>query len=452
MDLLVGLDLGTTSFKAAAYDLTGVEIATSRVPTPWISDANGARITATILETASTEVLADCLSKLEGNFRVLGLGITGMSESGFIVDSSGNAVTPAYSWRDESGADASAALRETFGTDQFSARTGLPISLRLSIVKAHMQISRVPSARENLVWLSLPEWVSKSLGGSSDPEACQAARTGMFNIGKRRWDADLLSWAGLAPTAMRAPRTAGESWGCASRGDRHIVGATITLAGQDHVCAALGANAVDATDVFDSLGTGEAVIRSVPADFDPDMLLKAVKSGFTVGMHVLPGRGLYMAGLGTGARLSHVLTKLGVAGSKEYCSLCEAALSAESPEPPRWVVEAIELGLTSAPVNSDTADGLGRAETWRAALDLASRRCAEAVQRLDAVAGNHERIVAAGGWFQSAAFTEMRRSILGEMIVPPTNEAASRGAAMLAGVAAGVYGTHADIPRPVATT
>lgn len=446
MDVLVGIDLGTTSFKAVAFAIDGEEIAVGRMPAPWSRNVDGTTMTAEALAACAEAVLKACLVQVP-HYRVLSVGVTGMAEAGFLTDRNGTVLGPAYAWLDERGTSEAAVLKEDFQAEQFNSITGLPVTPRCSAVKLRWMNRLRPEGKAGLHWESLPEWMVKHLGGRRQPELSLAARTGLLDIHAGDWYEDLVGWAGLDTSAMITPAPAGQSWGHIRADHPHAAGAYLTVAGHDHVCAALGAGAIREFDAFDSLGTGEAVIRSAGA-MNRDAVGRAVTAGLTVGIHVIPGRLLLMAGLGTGARLSGVLTALGVNSAEERLHLEEQAAKADGPVPSsaQWAVEIVCKGLSATAIPEALDD---KAAIWRAALYAAGHRLVYALTLLEQFAGPHERVIGAGGWFQSSAFNHTRRKILGRSItLPRTTEATGRGAAILAGVACGIYESAVKAPAP----
>lgn len=444
-DLLVGLDLGTTSVKAVACTVGGEELAIGRVATPWSRDPDGTTMTADTVAGAAELVLQQCLAQLPGA-RVIAIGITGMAESGFLVDDTGAVLGPAYAWLDERGAAEAAELADDFAADRFARTTGLPVSVRCSAVKLRWMKRSGHHSGGGRRWESLPEWMAGRLGGRHQAELSLAARTGLLDLGRQDWDDELLSWAGLDKANMAPVAVAGSVWGSVHADHPCVPGATITVAGQDHVCATVGAGVIGETDAFDSLGTGEAVIRATHALTAGDTA-KAVSAGLTVGSHVIPGSFILMAGLGTGARLSRVLTALGVTSAADRLVLEQEAANPDAPRSAvEWAVDVVRDGTSSVPPPEEIRD---RAAVWRAATEAAGRRLKEALGRLERFSGPHGRLLAAGGWFDSDQFTRTRRTAVGRPItLPKVQEATGRGAAVLAGVAVGVYDSAVTAPLP----
>jgi len=97
----VGLDLGTTIAKAAAFDARGVQVAGSRVPMPpLVTQGQGAwQETGPILEAAVSAL--EALELAPGSVALVAL--TGQRDTSLLVDGAGHPVTPLLSWRDTRG-------------------------------------------------------------------------------------------------------------------------------------------------------------------------------------------------------------------------------------------------------------------------------------------------------------------------------------------------------------
>jgi sugar (pentulose or hexulose) kinase len=97
-----------------------------------------------------------------------------------------------------------------------------------------------------------------------------------------------------------------------------------------------------------------------------------------------------------------------------------------------------------------TLQGIGAdpspALVWRAALEAVADRAAELRAHIESVAGPSRRLVLAGGWARSPAARSVKRAVLGPFDWPQVTQAGARGAALLAGIAAGRYQGIDELP------
>jgi sugar (pentulose or hexulose) kinase len=202
--------------------------------------------------------------------------------------------------------------------------------------------------------------------------------------------------------------------------------------------AGLGVGVIAPGDVLDSCGTAEAIVRVAPP-LDAPARRRSVAGGVTVGWHVAEGRQALLAGLWSGLALREVLDDLGT-GEAGREGLSAGALAIAPGDAP-----ALELELHSLERSRVRLPAAAPAAVWRAAIDVVAREVEALIAHVDAVAGPHSRLVVTGGWSRDAAVFDAKRR-LGAIEAPPVVEAGCRGAALLSGVAAGLYASADDLP------
>src|SRR6478735_8078951 len=100
-EVVIGLDLGTTSAKSVARDLAGRTVALVEARTPWTTVDAGTEVTAQALLAAAVDLLHRVVLAAEtqiGTVRVLGVGVAGLAESGVLLDSMGEPCGPVIAW------------------------------------------------------------------------------------------------------------------------------------------------------------------------------------------------------------------------------------------------------------------------------------------------------------------------------------------------------------------
>src|SRR4051794_723299 len=284
--MLVGLDVGTTAVKAAAFDDAGRELSQGRAPTPWRTVPTGAEIDPGELLAAAVAAAREAVVAAGGG-HVAGIGIASMAETGVLVDAEGRPVVPSIAWQDSRGqAEAARLAREL---PAFAARVGLRPSELCTLAKYRWMRDHLPESARGARWHNVAEWVVLGLGGEPAAELSLASRTGFYDLhAQRPWD-EALAWAdapaGLMPDAVPA----GTPMGTAGDVLPEARGAVLTVGGHDHLAAAVGLGAAGEGDVLDSCGTAEAFVQA-SAPLTPERVERAVAGGISVGWHAVAGR------------------------------------------------------------------------------------------------------------------------------------------------------------------
>jgi sugar (pentulose or hexulose) kinase len=453
-ELLVGLDVGTTSSKAVVYGTDGGQLSVGRAATPWRSvpagpgRASGTELDANELLDAAVSALSHALADAPAG-PVVGVGVTSMGESGVLVDAQGRPVSPVIAWHDSRDADAVTRLGDVVGVEVFSARTGLPLRSQWSLTKHRWQLDTDPSAARAVRRLNIAEWIVRSLGGAEASDASLASRTGWLDLASRTWWTDALGWSGASASLLPPLVTSGTALGKATSavGLPRLAGAALTTAGHDHQAATVGAHAAGPGDQLDSCGTAEALVRTVPAGFPADDVSRLARAGITVGWHVLDGQWALLGATEGGLALSRVLSALG--GREALGDLDSAALQVATLEPGRDAV-SVEIDDSTSVTVAGIGDGVRPGEVWLAALGAITDQIQTINHAMTSVVGPHRNMVVTGGWSRSAALMQVKRRAFGELMRSEVDEAGARGAALLAGLAAGTYGGIGEFPAPAA--
>jgi sugar (pentulose or hexulose) kinase len=440
--LLVGLDVGTTAVKAAVVTAEGVELAHGRSKTPWRVTTTGAELDADRLLDSAWEAASEALRAVPDG-KVAGVGVTSMGESGVLIDRTGRPVTPVIAWHD---------VRDTAETDEldrdlgsrFPSRTGLPVRTQWSLTKHRWLVRNVPELASATRRLNIAEWVVRALSGVEASDLSLASRTGWLDLRTRRWWTEATAWSGIPETLLPPLAVPGDALGLVSSADApaRLRGATVTAAGHDHQAAAVGAGARDPGDELDSCGSAEALVRAVPAPLPETATAELVAAGITVGWHVLRDHWSLLGATEGGLLLRRVLNLLGRT-SVDLPTLDAQARCAPS-SPALRVSDRSGAGLEITGVGDEASPGL----LWRAAVDAATEQAAQLHQMMTKVSGPHSRLVVTGGWAHSAALVDAKERLLGPLLRPAVTEAGARGAALLGGLAAGIYADFTDLPSP----
>jgi sugar (pentulose or hexulose) kinase len=424
--LLVGIDLGTTRVKAVAVNLHGAVCGEAGRAMPWTHHGGRVEVDPTTLTHLARTVAAEAVH--DGQ-QVLAIGVTGMAETGVLVDGRGRPLAPAIAWHDPRG-DVDTIARE-LGTTEFQTTTGIPLTALPSLAKLLWLRRNLPETKRAVRFYSVGEWVVRGFGGQAVTELSLASRTGLFDVGRARpWDAalGLLDSPALLPDAVLAGTPAGRAAGDGV--PDALRGAVLTVAGHDHQVAAYGVGAATEGALFDSLGTAEALVRTVRAPLAPERMAVLTAAGMSVGWGVVADHLCVLTGLPTGLILNRVAVRLGATTSAERAALGEQALGAMD-------AGALEL-VDHEDARADATDGLTAALLWRFTVDGLVAESSRMLALIDAETGPSTEAVVAGGWLRNPALLAAKRRQYPAMRTTAIAEPGAYGAALLAAKAAGV--------------
>ncbi|WP_332665622.1 FGGY family carbohydrate kinase [Aeromicrobium sp.] len=427
-DLLsIGIDIGSTWVKAVACTPDGAVAHECRRPTPWQAGHGGtAELSPIVLTGLVHDLLDDLLDVTDAE--IDGIGVSGMAEAGVLLAADGTAAAPIIAWFDPRGGTELAATPADF-QQAFSGVTGLPVSPLASVGKLlHLRERGIDLARQR--WLSVPEFVVHQLGGDIAAEVSLIARTGLLDQETATvwpWALDVLGTPhGFVPEI----RTAGSSWGRHAR-----TGATLSVAGHDHLVASIAAGVVEDDQLYDSMGTAEALVRPLSSLLDAPTRTQLAASGLNVVRHMVAGQGVMLAGVKTGLLLRRVLQLVGVHDATGREQL-DRAVTALPPGAGRI------LDVTGARNNDGVlaitadVDGLSPAHLFAATLAHADREVERILELMDAVVAPAHSSVVSGGWSQMLSVQAARRAVLPNPTFSPRSEDTAVGAALVGAFAA----------------
>lgn len=437
-NLFAGLDVGTTNVKCGIFTKNGNLKAISSIPTPWRHIGSAIEMLPLDLKRAVDYVFAEVQSQVTGHIEAL--GITGMAEAGVILSASNDPILPILAWNDSRPDVVLKNLFSDIDYQEFMGSTGLPISSRPTIAKLKW-LKEEKALPLNARWVGVPEWISYLLGSRLISERSFASRTGLYDVIEDSWREDFQKLAFGHHILMPELVSTNDIVGIINKRDSIFDDSAIVIAGHDHICAAIGVGESNTWNIVDSMGTGEALSRLVPFEkLSKETIIQMVSEGMTIGRHPIPDHFAAMVGLSSGLILKNALALIGITGEFEESQNAIIKISTES------------LSVNKAPIFSDvkvetwnlTNDGIrySDAEIWRGALDFVGRRASNGVHLLDKYFGQHQKIIACGGWLKNTAIRETKRIYLGDYETSEVLEPGCFGAALIASQVVGNHKMH----------
>jgi glycerol kinase len=450
-DHILVLDEGTTSTRAIVYapDGRAIHVAqqelTQYYPQPGRVEHDAAEIWTRTIACAR-----EAVEKAGGIARIAALGITNQRETVVAWDrQTGDPITRAIVWQDRRTAPFCAGLREGGHEASVQGRTGLVLDPYFSASKMRWILDNVPQAREigdRLAFGTVESWlVWKLTGGLHISDASNASRTQLLGLDGADWDGDLLDLFGVPRAAL--PQIV-DNHGRFGACDPAILGTPIPICGLagDQQSASIGQNCLSPGDTKATFGTGAFILtnmgESLPAS-----------------AHRLLGTILYQEG---GRRIYALEGAIFVAGSlikwlRDELGVIQVAgeseaLAASVPDSagvqflpalaglgaPHWRPDAkgVTTGLTL---------GTRRAHIVRAAMESLTHQTHDLQAAFAADGADWTKLRIDGGMSVNNWMAQDLADILGIPVERPADtETTALGAAMLAGVGAGLYRSLAD--------
>ena len=210
----IGLDLGTTSAKAVAFDRDGREIASASQPIVLLNRHEGeAEQDPFAVTAAAGHALASVVRDAHAaGYDIACIGLSAAMHSLLAINAQGHPMTNAMIWMDLRAAPQAEALWNSPEGKELYERTGTPIHAMSPLAKLLWLRQNQPEIFQHAArFVSLKEWVWHHWFNVWEVDASIASATGLFNLRDHTWDADALRLAGiteqhlsrLAPTTFR---------------------------------------------------------------------------------------------------------------------------------------------------------------------------------------------------------------------------------------------------------
>ncbi len=267
----LGLDVGTSSVKAALFDRRGRTVAaaseplTMRVPQPGWAEQNPAD-----WWKAATRAIRRAIGSGRTARRVEAIGLSGQMHSSVFLDRAGKVIRPALLWCDGRTTAQCRQIAARVDDDLLRAWVANPPLEGFTLPKILWLREMEPEAFERLAKVLLPkDYLRMQLSGTLATEPSDASGTLLFDVANRRWSFDMLAAMNLPAQLLPDVGGSAEVLSTVSARAAAATGLTegtpIVGGGADNACGAVGVGAVAPGAVVASWGTSGTVLCTTAA-------------------------------------------------------------------------------------------------------------------------------------------------------------------------------------------
>ena len=268
----LGIDLGTTTAKAAIIDFENGVVAISGVEYPTYYPKPGwAEQDVDDWWNAVRRAIFEVMGKAKVDpSEIAGIAVSSHRESVALLDEKGNLLDRVPIWLDKRSLPQTEWIKRNFDVKEIYKKTGLIVDPTFTATKLLWYKENKPEVlRKAKVALQPKDYIVYKLTGKYTTDVTIASRTMLFDITKLEWSEDLFEAFGLQECAELFPHTSfsdevvGETTKDAAKELSILEGIPVMGGAGDRQCEILGAGVLDSTRVEESTGTGSTTATTV---------------------------------------------------------------------------------------------------------------------------------------------------------------------------------------------
>jgi xylulokinase len=462
---LLSVDLGTSGAKAGIFSRDGQLVSLAQKEYQFNHPTAGwSEIDPDEVWRKAKTVIKQAVSKSGINGKeIAALGLSVLGETGLPVDESGNPLYPAIESMDQrEGAYQKYVswFDETFGAADIFKRTSYPLN---SLPPAHKILyfrDHKPEIFKRIAkYVTFQDFVIWKLCGKPAMDYSMASRTMLFDVRQKQWIYEYLDKMGVSrdifSSAFESSCPVGQLKESVAIELGLPPGMLIVPGAHDQSCAAFGVGVVKEGIASDGTGSVEAIATATKTPIDSLEMLS-----FGQGSQCHVSADLYLA-LGFHLTAGSLIRwyrdqlcrwekdKANEINTDTYDLITQEA---EKSPPgakgllvfPHWIGAGTGR---QPPLNSLSRGAMfglslmhSKADLDRAIFEGITYEARYLIESLESTGISIEELVVTGGGAKSNFWLQLKADITGKrIVVPKVTEASLLGAAMLAGVGAGIY-------------
>lgn len=456
MNYLLGVDIGTSGTKTVLFDETGKAISSKTKEYSMYQPKNGwAEQDPDDWWNACVETIHAVLENSGiSPADVAGVGLSGQMHGLVMLDQNGAVLRRSIIWCDGRTGDQCREINERVGADRLIEITANPALAGFTASKILWVRENEPDTFRLCKYILLPkDFVRYKLTGLLGMEVSDASGMNLMDLPRRKWSGEVLERleidAGLLPDLHESCEVAGGVSEDAAGPTGLLAGTPVVFGGGDNACAAVGTGVVEQGKAFTTIGTsGVIYAHADQLAIDPKgrvhTFCSAVPGKWTV-MGCTLAAGLSLKWMRDNFFLSEMKTASGM-GVDPYHLMDQQA--ARVPIGANRLLFLPYLMGERSPLLDPNARGVffglsaihTKYDMLRAVMEgvvYSLKNCMDILQGMGAVSSE---MLACGGGGSSPLWRQMLADVYGCPVkTVVSKEGPALGAAILAGVGAGVF-------------
>lgn len=447
--VLLGIDIGTSACKTALFDESGAVIAQTNQPYPvYYPNPGWAEQDPDEWWSAVCAGISQLLKESGIDPKsIAGIGIDGQSWSCIPVDAQGNCLARTPIWMDTRADQICRTVRERVGFERIFETAGNDFLPSYSTPKMLWFKQEHPEIFEKTeTFLQSNSYIAFRLTGVKSQDLSQGYGVHFFNMKTCTYDPELAELLGLSvdlvPPLYDCDAVIGTVTQKAAEQTGLAPGTPVVAGGLDAACGTLGAGVYQTGQTQEQGGqAGGMSICLDEAKAHEKLILSP---------HVVPGHWLLQGGtVGGGGVLRWFRQELGAQESFDELTAQAEAVPAGS----EGVIFLPYMAGERSPIWNPHAKGVfygldfskTKGHMIRAALEGVAYSLQHNLMTAAQIGVEAEELVAMGGAANSILWTQIKADVTGKTIkVPASDTATTLGAAILAGIGTGVYGSYQE--------
>ena len=376
---------------------------------------------------------------------------------GIPVDKNGVPLYPFISWHDTRTTQQADRWKESIGELSSYRIAGFPAWPMMSVMRMQWMEEHYPEIMAKThKWLFIEDYINFKLSEVMVTDYSMASCSLLFDQKKQEWSEELISKSGINKEILPEVKPGSTFLGTitkdASNATGIPAGTAVYLGGHDHICSTIPLGGFKNHTLIDILGTWESVMVTTR---NPELSEKLLNNQICVESHVIPDHYVAWGGAVSGESVEW-MRKLYKGYSNEqdfeWETILEALESISSEK--SNVIFLPYISGAACPIGDSLAKGsfvglsntTTKADLFKAVFEGLNFQFLDILKAFESSFNTkYEKIIVTGGGARNSFWLQNKANVSGLPVVKyDIEETTALGAAILAGIGAGVYENAGD--------